>query len=249
MIDFSQVSAFYHPDPVRPGDLVTLDSDEERHLRAHRLRPGAPLLLLDGKGERRHGVIERTDRRGSLIRIESIELASREGGPYIALGIALLSDRPRLEWVVEKGTELGLAEVIFMETERSEGRYPGDRLHRIATAALKQSRRSFLPDLRPPASFDHVLNETRSYDRTFMCHEEAPVDESLARILADQPQSGRILLLIGPEGGFTRAEVDRARDARANVVSLGPARLRAETAAVAATVLATSLVIQTPHRV
>lgn len=247
MIDFSQVSAFYHPNPLQPGDLITLGPDEERHLRAHRLHAGSPILLLDGKGGRRHAVIERMDRRTSLIRVERIELVSREGGPYIALGIALLSDRSRLEWVVEKGTELGLSELLFLETERSEGRYPGDRLHRVATAALKQSRQSFLPDLRPPASFESVLEEVRSFDRSFLCHEGAPADASLASALAQYPRAERILLLVGPEGGFSDNEVERARSAGGVVISLGPTRLRAETAAIVAMALATSIVTHTPH--
>lgn len=242
MPDSSQIHAFYYPDPLLPDNLVRLSPDEERHMRACRLRPGDTLLLLDGKGERRRGVVERMDRHGSQIRITQVELARREGGPYIGLGIALLADRSRLEWVVEKGTELGIARISLLRTERSEGSAQGDRLHRIAISALKQSRQPFLPEIPSPVPLAQILEEERSRSRIYLCHEGAPADEHLSRILVNHPSAKPITLLIGPEGGFSDTEVEQGRERSARIVSLGPARLRADTAAVAAAVLATSLV-------
>lgn len=246
--NLSRAAAFFHADPVRIGDLVTVDPEEDRHMRASRLRRGDRVILLDGRGGRAEGVLERIERRGGQVRIERMVLESRERGPYIALAIALLSDRSRIEWVVEKGTELGVAEILLLQTDRSEGRIHGDRLHRVATAALKQSQQSFLPSIRLPVSTGGLLEESGRFERVFLCHEEAPLHSTLRDDLADDPPHGGILLLIGPEGGFSDREVEKARACSARIVSLGPIRLRADTAALTAVVTTTCFVHQTPHR-
>jgi 16S rRNA (uracil1498-N3)-methyltransferase len=237
----SDIAALYLPAELSADRSVELPEEEARHVRALRLRVGDPLVLLDGRGGRTDALIERIDRRGVGIRIRQRVLDEADGRPYIALGIGLLSDKARLEWVIEKGVELGVREIIPLSTERSEGRFNLDRAMRIAIAALKQSQSSFLPAIADPAPLTGIYDRMPGFGRTFICHESAPGESSLARFLISSPAVGPTLLLIGPEGGFSDAEVRGAIDASAHVVSLGDARLRAETAALVALTLVAQL--------
>jgi 16S rRNA (uracil1498-N3)-methyltransferase len=238
----SDIAALYLPMELSVGRIVELPDEEAQHARALRLREGDPLVLLDGRGARAEGVVERIDRRGVGVRIRHRVLDEADGRPYIALGIGLLSDRARLEWIIEKGVELGVREIIPLTTERAEGRFNLDRAMRIAIAALKQSQSSFLPVISDPLPLAAIYDRLPGFGRTFLCHESAPSESSLARFLISSPAAGPTLLLIGPEGGFSDAEVREAADASARVVSLGEARLRAETAAL----VALTLVAQIP---
>jgi 16S rRNA (uracil1498-N3)-methyltransferase len=223
------------------GEVIPLPEEEERHVRALRLRPGDPLLLLDGQGGRTRAVVEGIDRKNVLVRAGATVLDEAEGRTYIALGLGILSDRSRFEWIVEKGVELGAREIIPLVTGHSEGRFNAGRAERIAVAALKQSQRAFLPEIPSPLSFDTMLARAGEFDRLIVCHESAPLADSLVRALDASRGARRIALLVGPEGGFTGGEIDAARDRGAMIVSLGDARLRAETAALVALALASSL--------
>lgn len=237
----SSLPALYLPERPAEGELLELPEEEARHLKALRLHPGDPLLLLDGRGGRTRATVERIERRGAVLRAGTTVLDGEEGRPYIVLAIGQLADRSRFEWVVEKGVELGAREIVPLVTARSEGRFQADRAGRIAVAALKQSQRSFLPQITPPVPFAAMLERVGEFDRVFICHESAPIGDAMGRFLLSSPLYGRILILIGPEGGFTSDEVEAARDASALVVSLGESRLRAETAALAALVLAATV--------
>jgi len=227
----SDRSALYVPEELSADQHIRLPEEEARHVRALRLRVGDPVLLLDGRGGRIDATIERIERHDVYAHIRRRVLDEADGRPYIALGIGLLSDKSRLEWVIEKGVELGVREIIPLQTERSEGRLTIERAMRIAIAALKQSQNSLLPAITEPVPLRRVHDRFPEFGRTFICHESAPADSSLARFLLSSPRSERTLLLVGPEGGFSEQEVEGARERSALVVSLGPARLRAETAA------------------
>lgn len=235
------LAALYIPNLPAEGGSLSLPTEEERHARALRLRPGEGVILLDGEGRRAEGIVERIDRRGIVVHAGPTVLDGEEGRTYIALGIGILSDKSRFEWIVEKGVELGVREIVPLATERAEGRLHIDRLQRIAIAALKQSQRSFLPSIAEATPFATMVERFGEFDHVYFCHESAPVEESLARALIDSVGAGRIAILIGPEGGFAEREVEIAREASASVVSLGDVRLRAETAALMAVSLIAGL--------
>jgi 16S rRNA (uracil1498-N3)-methyltransferase len=229
----SDIPALFLPAAVASGEAVALPQDEAQHLRALRLREGDRVLLLDGRGTRALAMVERIDRRSAVVRTADVIFDGAQTGPYIALSFGLLADRSRLEWVVEKGVELGVGVFLPLETERSEGFAHRGRLERVAIAALKQSQRSWLPAIEEPSSIASLAERFGSFDGVFVCHESAPLERSLAgRLLADPP--ARALVVIGPEGGLSEREVGALAAAGAEVVSLGDARLRAETAAIAA---------------
>lgn len=237
----SDTAALYVPERPSEGDLVELPEEEARHVRALRLRQGEPVLLLDGCGARVHAIIERIDRREALVRAVTTVLDGQEAGPYIVLCIGLLADKARFEWIIEKAVELGAREIVPMVTARSEGRFNHDRAGRIAVAALKQSQRSFLPVIPEPVPLAAIMAQLPASGRAFICHESAPIEDSMGRFLLSSPVPERVTVLIGPEGGFTQDELEAARRASAQVVSLGGTRLRAETAALAALVLTKNL--------
>jgi len=239
--ELSKIPAFFHPGDESSADHVTLTPEESRHVRAQRLRVGSSVVLLDGNGGRAEGIVQACTPAGVTVTIVRRMFEHRKGGAYIGLAMALLSDRTRMDWLVEKGTEIGVSEIIFMETERSEGRFHGERLHRVAIAALKQSRRLFLPRITAPRPFVEVLREDPPFDRIVFCDERAEPSADLASLLLRDASPRRQLLIVGPEGGFTESERAEAEKVSASVVSLGPFRLRAETAALVAMVLATSL--------
>lgn len=243
------IPALYHPEPLVPDTIAVLHDEEIRHLRALRLRTGDSVMLLDGRGRRAEGVVHRIENRNAEVRITGSVLDEARTRPYIALAIGLLADKARFEWLVEKSVELGVAELRPLQTARSEGHYHAERTRRIAIAALKQSRRAFLPELHGPSSFDSLLNDGGLFHPIFLCHEKASPEDSLASLASahrsespdGESSPTRILLMIGPEGGFSEAEVEQATSASARIVSLGTTRLRAETAAITSLVLTTYL--------
>jgi len=160
--------------------------------------------------------------------------------PYeLTVGLGLLKKRSRFETVLEKAVELGAARLVPLRTRYTEAAsLRRERSERILRAALKQSGRSRLPRLDAPVPLEDLVEEVRnggSFDRSFLAHRRrAAADPSLASALSGTDRAPRLLVLIGPEGGFSEEEVARAEAAGATVVALGPRRLRTETAALTA---------------
>jgi 16S rRNA (uracil1498-N3)-methyltransferase len=232
----SDLPALFVPDGFAESAPVALPADEIQHVRALRLRVGQSVLLLDGRGGRSEALIEGIDKRAVVVRAGPVVFDASETGPYIALSYGLLADKSRAEWCVEKGVELGVRQFLPVETERSEGHPHRSRLERVAVAALKQSQRSWLPTIEEPVAVTRLVDRFGEFDRIYVCHETASLDRSLAdRLLAERPH--RTLVAIGPEGGFSEREIAGLADAGAQIVSLGDARLRAETAAIVAVAL------------
>ena len=232
----SELPALYVPEGFAPETALELPSDELQHLRALRLRPGDRMLLLDGRGHRTTALLEAVDKRSAVARTGPVIFDGVGAGPYIALSFGLLADKSRLEWCIEKCVELGVRHFIPLETERSEGRMQRSRLERVAIAALKQSQRAWLPEIDEPSRVGALAAHRRDVDRFYICHESAPLDAALVSMLhGDEP--GRVLIAVGPEGGFSDREVQEMVAMNGALVSLGDARLRAETAAIAAVTL------------
>ena len=162
----------------------------------------------------------------------------------ITLGIGLCRWE-RLRLAVEKATELGAAEIRPMVTERSRPLIKGltkgsakglkGKLERTVIESLKQCYRSWAPRVHEPTDLDGVLGATADQDLKLIFEQGGSL---LTEMSPKQPES--VLMLIGPEGGFTRAEVALARECGACVVTMGPRILRAETAGVAAVAIVLS---------
>ncbi|ARA91860.1 16S rRNA methyltransferase [Rhodothermaceae bacterium RA] len=227
-------TTFYAPpDRIRDG-MIDLPGDETRHaVRVLRMRPGDALVVVDGVGGWYEAELVDASKSRAVARVIRTRREVGESPFEITLALALLKQRNRFETALEKAVELGVRRFVPLVTARTEkGGLKRSRAESILIAAMKQSGRSRLMDLSEPVTFDAALR--LDVDLKLVAHEQADPASSLVRVLAGPAYPERVLLMIGPEGGFTGEEVTRARSAGGRVVSLGPRRLRAETAALAA---------------
>lgn len=215
--------------------------EEEAHHAARVLRvsAGDEIVVVDGMGGWHRVVVDHVDRRSVAGHV--VERRQGVGEPPYELTIALglLKQRSRFEVFLEKAVELGVHEVVPLVTERTEReRVKETRLQNILVAAMKQSLRSRLVELHEPTPLDELL-ALPAGTAGLICHEAVEPEASIRRALERSAEAMRLRVLVGPEGGFTDGEVEQARRSGYEVVSLGPRRLRAETAAltVAAIVL------------
>lgn len=222
-----------------------LEGTEHHHLsRVLRAKKGKKVWLVDERGNRylAEVVTVRTDRT-QLLLIERKDLEVAE--IRISLAQATLKSK-KMDFLIQKATELGITAFIPVETERSiakiKDREAGkiERWRKIAREAAKQSRRSLLPDIHPPRPFSALISESKDSRRFILTEDRGTY---LREILTD-PLGNRslghapsVLLLVGPEGGWAAAEVKAAHDHGFESVSLGRRVLRAETAALAALAL------------
>ena len=201
---------FYAPDLTTPR--YTLGEEESKHcIRVLRLRRGDTLHLTDGRGTLYRCEIAEEDARRCTVRV--------------------------VEWFLEKATEVGVSEIVPLLCERSERRaLKIERAERVVVSAMKQSLKAFCPALRPLTPLDDLLAEP--FDgRRLIAHCDAPRMEKRHLFDTLRPHEN-LLVLIGPEGDFSPAEIDAALRAGFEEITLGRQRLRTETAAVVATVMA-----------
>lgn len=213
------------------GYLI-LPLDESRHcLQVLRLKPGQKVGVIDGKGLL--GVGSLTAGEGGLAHVMIESLLPDWGEPPVQTGLmlALPKDRDRLEWLVEKSVELGLTHLCLAQSQRTErGSVNAERLQRIALAALKQCRRSRLPEVVGPLAFQAALQyvaERHPGAQLWLAQAQAPVPWHPPT----PPHDQAVWVAVGPEGDFTPHELAQAQDQGWQWVNLGATRLRTETAA------------------
>jgi 16S rRNA (uracil1498-N3)-methyltransferase len=216
---------FFVPDRIAAGATIALDGDERHHARVLRVREGEEVEVFDSDGNNFLARFESPEK------IQIVEATvNREPSTEIRLAMSIIQ-LEKFELVLQKATELGVASFIPLITDRIEVRLgrirgKGDRWKRIVLEAVKQSGRSKIPPIEAPAKFDDAI--ARPGARIMF-------DADVAS--ATQQPGNPVTLFIGPEGGFSEREMDLARAAGASFERLGPRRLRAETAAIAAVTL------------
>ncbi|WP_339869526.1 RsmE family RNA methyltransferase [uncultured Algoriphagus sp.] len=213
--------------------LIHLDPDESKHLcRVLRKKQGDHVNVTDGAGKLFECVIlEANPKKTSLKVLQTIEVEVESF--HIHLAIAPTKSPDRMEWMVEKITEIGFHELTLLETMNSERTYlKTDRLEKKIISACKQSLKYRIPTLNPISKLDEILNSKEFEDyQKFIAY----VDENHDHHLFDSAEAnGKYLVLIGPEGDFDPIEIEKAFRAGFKPVSLGRARLRTETAGLAA---------------
>ncbi len=228
---------FYAPDIV-PPDYV-LSEEESRHcVRVLRLGEGDELHLADGRGTLYRCVVSDPSPKHCAVHV--VETSEEfEKLPYdLVMGVAPTKNNDRFEWFLEKATEVGVGEIIPLESDHSERRvYKPERGEKVITAAMKQSLKAYHPLLHEMTSFKEVVCSGFK-GRRFIAHCDKPRSADGKKYLADTLRKGeRVLVLIGPEGDFSPAEIDLAVKNGFEEITLGNQRLRTETAAVAATMM------------
>jgi 16S rRNA (uracil1498-N3)-methyltransferase len=225
----------YHPDlPGRRGEIVSVGTADSHHARkVLRLREGDEIALFDGNG--REWLARMVDGEGEriLLRLESEILEPEVEPPLEAVLYQSLLRPERMDWVVQKATELGVATLHPFVSERSDLRDPGqrrlERWRRIAVESCKQCGRRRLPHIEPlgelpPAPQDAALA---------LLLQPGARSIPLAR-LCDRASPGPVLLAVGPESGFTPLEIEAHEGAGWQATELGPRVLRADSAGVIA---------------
>ncbi len=228
---------FYAPEITFPD--YTLPEEESKHVvRVLRKGRGDVLCLTDGRGNlHRCEIVDEDPRRCRIRRCETLTEQGRL--PYrLTLAVAPTKNIDRYEWLLEKATEIGVAEIVPLESEHSERRiFKPERGERIVIAAMKQSLKCYLPHLAGLTPFEELLARPFEGQR-FIAHCDTPRSAEGRQFLPTilQP-GGDVMILIGPEGDFSPAEIDRALACGFREITLGNQRLRTETAAVVATTM------------
>jgi len=230
------------PDQLH-GPGVTLTGAEFHHLRVLRLRPGEIVRLGDGAGrEFTARLLRMLSDRAELELAE--ELRREVESPLRVTLYQGLARGDKLDWTLQKATELGLARFVPVFTERSQVKPQeggGQRLKRwqeIARQAARQSERTRVPEVAPPCSYDQAVAEAALAELALIPYEDADPAQTWKARLAGRSGVSEVALLVGPEGGFTPGEVERAVRAGVQAVSLGPRILRSETAGLVAVAMA-----------
>lgn len=220
----------FHVDDLGP-DTVELPAEEAHHAtHVLRLRTGDRIGLLDGRGTRALAELAEMSKRTVQARILQREQVPPERAARIHLAVASTKQQDRIEWLVEKAVEVGVDRITPLITQRTERSHlRTDRLLRVAIAAMKQSRRSWLPQLDEATTIPEFLKQELPAQRYFGWCEGKHA--SLMQVYS--PDSD-VVVSIGPEGDFSPPEAEHLRTEGFKAVSIGNARLRTETAALAA---------------
>ncbi len=227
---------FYCPPPLPSGGSFDLPPDAAHHAsRVLRLRAGDPVQIFDGLGNERRGTIAESG--GKRVVVDNIDAVhcDRESPLKIVLAQALSSSE-KMDWVIQKATELGAAEIQPIDTERSVAKLSAERAakrlehwQQVAISACEQCGRNTLPQIHAPQDIMAWLQKMRDVaDTKFIL-----LPQGASALHAQAQPQGRIALLIGAEGGFTQAESDTALRCGFVPVRLGARVLRTETAAIA----------------
>lgn len=229
------VPRFYCPEPPAPGGTLELPGAAAHHAsRVLRLRAGDAVQVFDGKGGALNGKIREIAGKRVLLHELQTCIADAEPVLHIILAQALCGG-DKMDWVVQKATELGAAEIVAVQTQRSVAKLAGDRAEKraahwrqVAISACEQCGRNTLPKIAPARDLAGWLTEAREQDAArFVLLPEG--DSTLNR----QPSKQAVVVLVGPEGGLDENEVKMARLAGFVPVRMGNRVLRTETAAMA----------------
>jgi len=220
---------FYHPD-LQTGSQIEFNEEESRHLKVFRMPVGSTIQVTDGKGYLAEAVIL-SDKKSLRAEVNSCVHITKKSFEC-SIAVAPTKNQERLEWFVEKATELGVGKIILFTSSNSEKpRVNGARLQRITISAIKQSHRVYMPEISELLSFDEMIKNSM-VTQNYMAHCRSERKRTLLRKAIEIKKDS--LILIGPEGDFNSDEIDKAESVGFVSVSLGESRLRTETAALSA---------------
>ncbi|HEY0262114.1 MAG TPA: RsmE family RNA methyltransferase [Chitinophagales bacterium] len=219
---------YFHSD--LSTETVELSEEESAHLRVLRVNTGDVIWLTDGNGTLAESEIFAVNKKTIAVRVKNRQNQSKIQ-PELHLAISLLKNNERIEWLLEKAVEMGIAAFYPFVAQRSERKNVNEeRLKKVALSAAKQSNRAHFPIIAPVQTFDKLIKQNFDGGK-FICHcneQTKPINECLKK-------GEKSLILIGAEGDFSPAEIEAALKQNFQPMSLGNARLRSETAGLYAT--------------
>lgn len=223
---------FYHPSLDSTTDLVTFDKGESNHIvKVLRKNTGDHLHITNGKGDL--FLAEITNTHPGKCQIKILESHREEPlGYQLNIVVAPTKSNDRMEWFIEKATEIGVTSIIPVICKHSERKKINlSRYQRVAESAMKQSLQTYLPEITEAVPFFAFLSQELEGQK-FIAHCE---EDDIKYILKKQVKpTAQVTILIGPEGDFSADEIEEAQRRGFLPVSLGKTRLRTETAALAA---------------
>jgi RNA methyltransferase, RsmE family len=215
--------------PELNSSMNTLDETNSKHVvTVLRMKKGEELLLTDGKGKKAQAIIIDEHRKKCVVQVTRIEETAKPS-PSITIGISLLKNTSRLEWFMEKSTELGVTEIFPLICDHTEKEHiKEERMQQILISAMLQSQQSWMPILHEPVEFTSIINHSSSIKLIAYCGE---VEKKHLKAI---PANSDTIILIGPEGDFSSKEFIAAIGKGYQPITLGDTRLRTETAGIVA---------------
>ncbi|WP_372971338.1 16S rRNA (uracil(1498)-N(3))-methyltransferase [Marinobacter sp.] len=233
-----RIPRIYTDSPLSEGATAELDDSAAQHVgRVLRMQPGQELLLFNGDGNDYPATISESGKKRVQVQVGNPVTSTTESPLEIVLG-QTLSKGDRMDYAVQKATEMGVTRIVPLTTERCDVKLRGDREDKrlrhwqsVATSAAEQCGRARVPDILPVMTVTDWLDHTSDCDLRLVLHHRT--EQSLNTLA----KPSRVALMIGPEGGLSPEEIATAETAGFLPVALGPRVLRTETAPVAAMAL------------
>ena len=231
------MSRFYAPKENVKGDLIHIDGQEARHiLNVMRLKESDSVIVFDGSGREYKGFIKEAGLKSLTVKVISTKEPTGEELAKITL-VQAMPKKDKMDYIVEKATELGVSCIIPAVTERTVVRLDEDKANkrverwaRLAKEAAKQCGRTDVPRVENVQKFYNIIDKVNEYDLALMaCLSDDTV--SIKEAIADF-EKGKIIVFIGPEGDFTPDEITMAKDTSCRYVSLGKRILKSDTAGI-----------------
>ncbi|MGG5462655.1 16S rRNA (uracil(1498)-N(3))-methyltransferase [Clostridium sp. B9] len=228
---------FFTPAHMFSDTHAVITGEDVKHIyKVLRVKPGEKVVVNNLQSEEFLGEVEEVNKQEVSIKIlEKLDVNNESN-----LNITLFQGMPKaakMDLIVQKGVELGVSEIIPTITDRVDVKLKGefkklDRLNKIALEACKQSKRTVIPTVSEPMSFEDVLNKMDELDLMVIPYENATGYgvRAMVNSIDDKSSIKNIGIMVGPEGGFEESEIEALKEKGAHIVTLGPRILRTETA-------------------
>ena len=225
------MNQFFYSDNISK-DIIILSDEEAKHaLKVLRKNQGDKIFVVDGKGSLYETALESDNINKCRLKILDEHKKFEKPNHYIHIAIAPPKSHDRIEWFVEKSVEIGIQEISFINTHRTErNNIKLNRIKKRAISSMKQSLQAYLPKINDMINFQDLINNCNNLDKYvgYLRAENVKFLSHVAKL------ENNYCVLIGPEGDFTSEEIDGALELGFQCISLGKARLRTETAGIAA---------------
>ena len=218
---------FYCPD-INPDQIYTLDKEESQHcVKVLRLKENDTLFVTDGQGNLYKAEIVEALPRSCSVRIIETQAEYGKRDYYLHIAIAPTKNIARIEWFLEKATEMGIDEITPIICDHSEREIvKNERLEKIIVSAMKQSLKAYLPKLNEAIPIKQLIQNSKE-EKKLICYCQ---DDDRKKIQDIYKPKESVLIIIGPEGDFSEKEVQEALNNNFQKITLGKERLRTETA-------------------
>lgn len=227
---------FVEPEQIGP-EWATITGPDVNHIRnVLRMKPGEAVRISDGKGSCYDGTIDMLQSAEIIVRLTGEKMESTE----LPVEVVLFQGLPKsdkMEWIIQKNTELGVGAIVPVATSRAvvklDEKKADSKVKRwngIAEAAAKQSKRTLIPEVRSVLSFKQALAESATFDVKLMPYENAEGMAFTRKCIGEIRPGAKVAVFIGPEGGFSEEEVKAASEMGFLPITLGRRILRTETA-------------------